>query len=235
MDRNMNDLSRILIIEDNQEVVEAVSLALQIRWPRATVISTDSGEKGIELVEKMHPDIVILDLGLPDISGFEVLKGIRNFSSLPIVILSVRGEEADVVKGLELGADEYIVKPFRQLELLSRIKALTRRKYTIEENTPIVSGLLCLYPLDRVVKYNGRDISLTHSESVILQQLMKRAGTVTSNAIIAQGLWGDSFPDAISGIKVYIRRLRQKIEQDPDHPKLILTRHGVGYLFAKSD
>ena len=231
----MDDLSKVLIIEDNQEVVEAVSLAIQIRWPRATVISTDSGKKGVELVGKKHPDIVILDLGLPDVSGFEVLKGIRIFSSIPIVILTVRGEEADVVKGLELGADEYIVKPFRQLELLSRIKALTRRKYTIEENIPIVSGLLCLYPLDRVVKYNGRDISLTHSESVILQQLMERAGTVASTDIIAEKLWGDSFPDATSGIKVYIRRLRQKIEQDPDHPKLILTKHGLGYLFAKPD
>jgi len=231
----MNDLNKVLIIEDNDEVVEAVSLALQIRWPRAAVISTDSGEKGIELVEKERPDIVILDLGLPDINGFEVLKGIRNFSSVPIIILTVRGEETDIVKGLELGADEYIVKPFRQFELLSRVRALTRRQSTIEENTPIVLGPLCFYPVERVVKYKGREINLTHSENVILQQLMERAGIVASHEILAQELWGNNYPDAISGIKVYIRRLRQKIEEDPDHPKLILTRHGLGYLFAKPD
>ncbi len=231
----MNDLSKVIIIEDNQEVVEAVSLALQIRWPRAVVMSTDSGEKGIELVEKERPDIVILDLGLPDVSGFDVLKCIRNFSAVPIVILTVRGEEADIVKGLEFGADEYIVKPFRQLELLSRIKALTRRKCTIEVKSPIVSGLICLYPSEHVVKYKGREINLTHSESIILQQLMERAGSVVSHAIIAQELWGNDYPDALSGIKVYIRRLRQKIEHNPNHPKLILTKHGLGYLFAKSD
>ena len=124
----MDDFNKILIVEDNQEVVEAVSLAIQIRWPRSTIISTDSGRKGIELVIEKQPDMVILDLGLPDISGFEVLKDIRNFSSIPIIVLTVRGEEADVVRGLELGADEYIVKPFRQFELLSRIRALTRRR-----------------------------------------------------------------------------------------------------------
>lgn len=231
----MNDLDRVLIIEDNQEVVEAVSLALQIRWPKVKVISTDSGEKGIHLVGKRSPDIVILDLGLPDINGFEVLKGIRNFSSIPIVILTVRGEEADVVKGLELGADEYIVKPFRQLELLSRIKALLRRKHLTEENPLFVLGTLCFAPTEHVVKYEGREIVLTHSESVILQQLMENAGIVVTDARISQELWGDEYSDAISGIKVYIRRLRQKIERDPDRPKLILTRRGLGYLFAKPD
>ena len=230
----MNDLIKVLIIEDNQEVVEAVSLALQIRWPKAVVLSTERGEKGIELVEKEQPNIVILDLGLPDINGFDVLKDIRNFSSVPIIILTVRGEEVDIVKGLEFGADEYVVKPFRQMELLSRIHALIRRKCPIEAKSQIISGSLCLYPLEHVARYKEREINLTHSESVILQKLMENEGHILSQSIIAQELWGDCYPDAIPGIKVYIRRLRQKIEQDPDSPKLILTKRGLGYLFAKS-
>lgn len=231
----MNDLSKVLIIDNNQEIVETISLALQIRWPEIVIISTDSGEKGTVLVEKEHPDIVILDLGLPDVSGFDVLKLIRIFSDVPIIILTVRRKEADIVKGLELGADEYIMKPFRQLELLSRIKALTRRKCTIEVKSPISSGLLWFSPSERVVKYKGREVNLTNSESIILQKLMEREGSVISHATLGQELWGDNYPNALSGIKVYIRRLREKIEQDPDHPKLILTKRGLGYLFAKSD
>jgi len=231
----MNDLSKVLIIEDNQEVIESVSLALQIRWPKVVILSEERGEKGIEVAEKEQPNIVILDLGLPDISGFDVLKDIRNFSDVPIIILTVRGEETDIVKGLELGADEYILKPFRQMELLSRIHALTRRKCPDEVKSKIISGPFCFYPLENIVRYKEQEIHLTHSESVILQKLMENEGNIASHAKLAQELWGDCYPDAISGIKVYVRRLRQKIEQDPDHPKLILTKHSLGYLFAKPE
>lgn len=127
---------KILIIEDDQEIVDAVSLAFQIRWPEDNLVSTHLGEKGLEMVESENPDVVILDLGLPDISGFEVLKQTRLFSDVPILILMVRADEADIVKGLEWGADDYVVKPIRQLELLSRIKALTRRKVPLAEENP---------------------------------------------------------------------------------------------------
>ena len=231
----MSELNRAIIIEDNEDVIEAVSLALQIRWPRADIVYTESGEKGIEMVEKKKPDVVILDLGLPDVSGFDVLKSIRNFSIVPIVILTVRGEEVDIIKGLELGADEYIVKPFRQLELTSRINAIIRRQCSTEFKTEVISGPLCLYPQERFVRYKEREINLTCSENIILQQLMENEGFVLSPAKLAQELWGDSYPEAISGIKVYIRRLRQKIERTPDHPKLILTKRGLGYLLPKFD
>ena len=118
---------KVLVIEDDKEIVDAISLAFQIRWPEAKVISTRLGQKGVELVESESPDIVILDLGLPDIAGFEVLRQIRLFSAVPTIILTVRAEEADVVKGLEWGADDYITKPFRQLELLARVKSMIRR------------------------------------------------------------------------------------------------------------
>jgi len=129
---------KLLVVEDDEELIEAISLAFQIRWPEAQIISTRSGKKGVEQVESESPDIVILDLGLPDINGFDVLRKIRLFSQVPIIIVSVRAEEADIIKGLEWGADDYIIKPFRQLELLARIKAQVRRQGQPEDEEIVI-------------------------------------------------------------------------------------------------
>jgi two-component system KDP operon response regulator KdpE len=225
----------MLIIEDSEEVVDAVSLAFNIRWPQAVILSTDRGEEGIEMIVKEQPDLVILDLGLPDINGFDVLRRIRLFSSVPVVILTVRGEEADIVKGLELGADEYIVKPFKQLELLSRIKAIHRRQYPVDEETTIACGQFCLYPLERAITFGSKRINLTRTECVILSQLIKNAGNVIPYSLLAERLWGNNYPDAIKGLKVYINRLRKKIEPNCSHPRIILNKPGLGYVFNKID
>ena len=224
---------KVLIIEDDQEIVEAVSLAFQIRWPEAKLVSTHLGERGIELVESENPDVTILDLGLPDISGFEVLKQIRLFSSVPVLILTVRADEADIVKGLEWGADDYVVKPFRQLELLSRVKALTRRRGP--EEAPLVCGQLHFNPSTGQLLYGEKEISLTRTEGRILHHLMRNAGQVVTHSGLAETVWGDDYPDAADSIKVYVRRLREKLEADPSHPQLILTKAGIGYLLAKPD
>ncbi len=224
---------KVLIIEDSQEIIEAVDLAFQIRWPEARLISTKLGEKGIELVESEQPDAVVLDLGLPDISGFDVLKRIRLFSGVPIIILTVRSDESDVVKGLEWGADDYIVKPFRQLELLSRVKALIRRQSGRIGESTVSSGRLILKPDTGQLTCNGRDITLTPTESRILHQLIKNSGQVVTHAVLAEAIWGDNYPDAADAIKVYIRRLREKIEEAPSQPKLILTRAGIGYILVR--
>lgn len=229
----MADINKMLIIEDSEDVVEAISLALQIRWPQLEIISTGKGEEGLELTVNESPDMVILDLGLIDISGFEVLKRIRLFSNIPIIILTVRGDEADIIKGLELGADEYIVKPFRQLELLARIKAIARRLYATEGERPIVRGQFYFDPSSRIVKSDGRQVVLTYTESTILLKLMQNIGIVVTHSKLAEDIWGNSYPGVAASIKVYIRRLRKKIESDPSHPKLILTKPGLGYLFAR--
>ena len=226
---------KVLIIEDDREIVEVISLAFEIRWPDVKLVSTHLGEKGVELVESENPDVVILDLGLPDISGFDVLKEIRAFSAVPILILTVRGEEADVVKGLEWGADDYMVKPFRQLELLSRIKALTRRASPSGEETPLVCGELSFNHAARQLSYGPREIDLTPTEGTILYQLMRNAGRVVTHSALAEAVWGEDYPDATNALKVYILRLRQKLEVDPRQPKLILTKTGMGYLLAKPD
>ena len=225
---------KVLLIEDDREIVDAISLAFQIRWPEAEVVSTRLGEKGVELVESAAPDIVILDLGLPDISGFEVLRQTRLFSSVPTIILTVRSEEADVVKGLEWGADDYILKPFRQLELLARVKALIRRQDPPEEE-PLDYGPLRLDVTSGALNYSGKEINLTVTESHILSHLMKNAGRAVTHSSLAEAVWGDDYPGVTDSLKVHIRRLREKIETDPSHPQLILTRTGVGYLLARPE
>ena len=226
---------KVLIIEDDREIIEVITLAFKIRWPEVKALSTHLGEKGVQLVESENPDVVILDLGLPDMSGFEVLKQIRLFSDVPILILTVRADESDVVKGLEWGADDYMVKPFRQLELLSRIKALTRRRDSFEQETPVVCGQLHFDPTTRQLYHGGREISLTRTEGSILYYLMKNEGKVMPYHRLSESVWGDDYPDATENLRVYIRRLREKIEADPGNPKIILNMASVGYLLSKPD
>jgi len=226
---------KVLIIEDDQAIVEAISLALQLSWPEAKLVSTHLGERGIDLVEKENPDVVILDLGLPDISGFEVLKQVRLFSTVPILILTVRSDEVDIVKGLEWGADDYVVKPFRQMELLSRIKLVTRRRVPLVEEAPLVCGKLRFDPGTWQLFYGEKEISLTPTEGSIISHLMKNAGRVVTHSSLAEALWGVDYPDAADTLRVHIRRLRTKLEVDPSHPQIILTKAGIGYILAQPD
>ncbi len=224
---------KVLIIEDDREIVEVVKLSFEIRWPGVQVVSTHLGKKGIELVESEDPDIVILDLGLPDISGFDVLKEVRTFSDVPILVLTVRGDEADIVRGLEWGADDYMVKPFRQLELLARIKALTRRSTAGVAESPLVWGQLSFNPATRQLLYGQREVALTRTEGAILSQLMRNAGNVVPYVKLAEAVWGEDYPDSTDSLRVYIRRLREKIESDPGNPQVILTKASLGYSIVK--
>jgi two-component system response regulator VicR len=224
---------KVLVIEDDRGIVEIISLAFEIRWPNVKLISTHLGEMGVELVENENPDVVILDLGLPDISGFDALKQIRAFSNVPIMILTVRGEESDIVKGLEWGADDYVTKPFRQMELLSRIKALTRRAGSAGQERSLVCGELHFNPATRQLLRGQEEIRLTRTEGSILHNLMRNAGRVVTHSSMAESVWGEDYPDSVDSLRVYIRRLREKIEADPDNPQIIITQTGTGYLMAK--
>jgi two-component system response regulator VicR len=226
-------LWKVLIIEDDEAIVNFVRLAFKMRWPEADLISARLGEEGLDLVESEKPDLVILDLGLPDIDGFEVLKQIRLFSSVPIVILTVSSDEADMVRGLEWGADDYIVKPFRQLELLARLKAQLRSQVPPDEEAPIICGPLRLDPSTFELTYGGKQISLTLIEGRIMRYLMQNVGRVITHSRLGEVIWGEDYPGAIDSLRVYIRHLREKLETDPSDPKLILTKVGIGYLLAK--
>ncbi|MGI2335539.1 MAG: response regulator transcription factor [Dehalogenimonas sp.] len=225
---------KALMIEDDPQIVDSVGWAFRMRWPDMEFLSTDSGNQGIAIAREQRPDIIILDLGLPDISGFEALKGVRKFSDIPIIVLTARKEEFDIVKGLEAGADDYLVKPFRQMELLSRIKALLRRSSTSGPESSLSVGNLRLSPATGILHFEDREISLTRTEEIIMNKLMQHQGDVVTYATLAEALWNDYYPDCVAALRVYIRQLRQKIEEDMNSPKIILNKHGIGYILVSS-
>jgi two-component system KDP operon response regulator KdpE len=226
-------LWKVLIIEDDHSIVDSIGLAFQMDWPEAELVSSRLGEEGVDMVETEEPDIVILDLGLPDVSGFEVLRRIRLFSSVPIIVLTVRADEPDIIRGLEWGADDYIAKPFRQKELLARLKVQLRKHSRTDEETPITSGPLRLDPTTYQLKYGSREISLTIIEGRIMQCLMRNVGNVVTHSRLAEAVWGEDYPGALDSLRVYIGYLRGKLEGDPGNPKLIRTKAGVGYSLVK--
>lgn len=226
-------LWKVLIIEDNPQIVNSISLALEAEWPHAALLSTRMGEEGVDLVGSEHPDVVILDLGLPDKDGLDVLQEIRLFSSVPVLVLTVRQEEQDITR-VGLGANDYVTKPFKMKELLARLKVQLRRQTPSGEDAPIICGPLRLDPSTFELAYGSREISLTVVEGHILKQLMLNAGRVVTYARLAEAVWGDEdYPGAVVTLRTYIRQLRQKLQPAPSDPKLILTKPSVGYSLVK--
>jgi two-component system KDP operon response regulator KdpE len=228
--------TKILVIEDNPQIVEAISLCFQLRCPEVSVVSATNGNTGIEMVETESPDMVIIDLGLPDIDGFDVLREIRSFSDVPAIILSVRGGEMDKVRGLELGADDYMVKPFNHAELLARVKAVLRRttmpqlkdaeEVVISSELKIDFASSCLYR-------KGQTAKLTPNESSLLYHLVRNGGKTLSHRYLLERIWGEEHSDATEYLKVYVQRLRKKLEDDPSQPQMLTTEWGLGYRFIK--
>jgi len=222
----------VLIIEDAPKIVEAVSIVIKMRWPESKIVSTALGEQGIDLAGRVSPNVIILDLGLPDISGFDVLKRIRLFSDVPILILSITSNESSIVKGLEWGANDYVVKPFKQLELLSRIQGALRR-YNNKGDKPLVHGQLRYYPGSVRVVHGKNEIQISRTEGIILGQLMRKAGAVVTYSDFSDLIWGVDFAGASSSIKVHISHLREKLEAGNGQSKIIRNKPGVGYYLAR--
>jgi len=227
---------KVLIIEDDPEIIDVVALTLELKWSDVNLISTFLGEKGVELAKKELPDIIILDLGLPDITGFEVLKQIRAFSDVPLVILTVRGEEMDKVRGLELGADDYMVKPFSPGELLARLKALLRRGQMPEIKAKVadklfVRGKLRIDFTSREVSVGDKLVKLGPREYDLLYMLVTNAGVVLLNQKLLEEVFPEHRADT-QFLDVYIKKLREKLEEDPDSPEMILSEGGIGYKFV---
>ena len=167
---------KVLVIEDDPGIIEVVSLCFQLRWSGATVISAPNGNKGIELVESESPEVVILDIGLPDLDGYQVLREIRRFSDVPVLMLTVRGEDTDIAKGLELGADDYITKPFSHIELIARVQAVLRRSQGVsvqEDERPFTAGKLSVDFNRNEVLIDGEPVKLTSTERKLLYYLIR--------------------------------------------------------------
>lgn len=229
---------KVLLIEDSPEIINGVSLTFKLRWPEAALVSTDCGTKGIEMVETETPDIIILDINLPDMTGFEVLENIRRFSDVPIIVLTVRGDEVDELRGLEMGADDYITKPFSPANLLTRVRAVLRRTGTRrpeEEELPqMVAGDVTINFSAREVLRDDERLHLTPTEYKILCYLARNSGKVVSQESIKQYVWGSEarYVDG-STLKRYIYQLRTKLGDDADNPRLIFNERGMGYRLVK--
>jgi len=223
---------KVLIIEDNAEVVEAVSLCLQLRWPEADILIAAEGYRGIEMLEANPADIVILDINLPDIEGFQVLERVREFSNVPVIILTVRGREEDQTRGLETGADDYIVKPFRPRDLVARVNAVLRRSATPKapgELPYIVRGKLTLNFTSNEAHIGDQTIKLTPTESKLLYVLMENGKGALSSEHVSRQVWGKEDMNT-DPVRTYIRRLRNKLNDNPH--QIILTEYGGGYKFV---
>jgi DNA-binding response OmpR family regulator len=182
------------------------------------------------MVESDNPDLVILDLGLPDIHGLEVLKRIRLFSSVIVFILTISEDEPTLVKAFDLGVDEYLVKPFRQMELLARVKAAASKKNMLLSDSYQKMGPFMFNSLTHSIKYNEKTINLTRGEFLLLRCLATNHKRVVAYSTIAESIWGTDYPGSEKAIRVYIRQLRKKIEKDPDNPEIILIEPRLGYV-----
>jgi len=225
---------RILVVDDEPDVVESVRLGFTLQWREVDVLGAGTGEAALDVVEREHPDIVLLDIGLPDMDGFEVIRQIRAFSDVPVVMLTARDDAMDKVKGLELGADDYVTKPFNHLELMARVKAVLRRHEMPAPTTrspSFRSGDLEVDFAAHEARLRGVRLDLTPTEYKLLYHLVRNAGHVLQHGTLLAKVWGREYVDEVDYIRVYIRRLRDKLGDDPDDPRYIQTERGLGYRF----
>lgn len=224
---------KVLMILNDPEMLEGISLSFRLRWPQATLVSTVQGAEGVEMVETESPDLVLLDLALPDMDGFEVLSQIRTFSSVPLIVVTARGEEIERVRGLELGADDYVVKPFSHMELLARVRAVLHRTRAddLGQRLPLVHGGLVINFQSQEVILHGEEIKLTPTEYRLLCQLVDNIGQTLSQRVLIQRVWGEDYLDTPNLLKVHIHRLRRKLRDTPEDGRIIVTVPGRGYRF----
>jgi two-component system KDP operon response regulator KdpE len=225
---------KILIIDDEPDLTRAVKLTISIQEPAWLVLVANDGQAGLALVERESPDLVLLDLAMPGLHGFDVLKQLRQFSNVPVIILSVTDDELEKVRGLELGADDYIVKPFGHLELLARIRSVLRRMEGRAGPTQptVICGDLRIDLDHRRVTVGEREVKLTNTEFRLLEVLARNAGQIMPNELLLSRVWGPEAQDEVDYLKVFAYRLRRKIEPDPAQPRYLLTERGVGYWLA---
>lgn len=224
-----------LVVDDDPHILEALTVSLQLQWPDSTIHPAADGAAGLDAFHTHQPDLIVLDLSLPRKNGFEVLREIRRTSAVPVVVLTARGDDLSQVRGLELGADDYLLKPFSPLVLIARIKAVLRRA---EQPAPaaggqlIVAGHLAINLHSHEVTLHGEPVRLTPVEFKLLAHLARNAGRVLSHQAILDAVWGTDYIATTDYLKVFISRLRAKLER-PGEPRSIETERGIGYRFVR--
>ena len=227
----MADGPRILIVDDEPQIRRFLRASLQAH--DYVVIEADTGKEGVRQVTLQKPDIVILDLGLPDIDGLDVIKALREWSKVPIIVLSVRSDESDKIEALDRGANDYVTKPFSMGELLARMRASLRQKAvgSTEAGAVITAGTIAIDLVKRLVTVDGKPVRLSRKEYDMLRILASHPGKVIAHQQLLQEVWGQGYVEETQYLRVYMGQLRQKLEADPAAPKHLLTEPGVGYRF----
>lgn len=228
----MSTLPHILVIDDEYQILRALRTILTARQFRVSTAST--GEEGLALAAATQPDAIILDLSLPDMDGVDVCKRLREWTHTPVIVLSVRESETDKVQALDAGADDYLTKPFGIDELLARIRVALRHaaaQTQVDQKTVINAGSLSIDLAQHVVRCDGEEVKLTATEFKLLAYLASNTGRVLTHQSILTHVWDPADADHVEYLRVFIRQLRKKLEQDPEQPRHILSEPGIGYRF----
>ena len=224
---------RILVVDDEKLIVKGIRFSLE--QDGMEVDTAFDGEEALEYASKKEYDLILLDVRLPKLTGFEVCQQIREFSNVPIIMLTAKSEDMDKILGLEYGADDYITKPFNILEVKARIKAIMRRMATKEDkenvDTVITMKDLKLDRQSRRVFISGEEVNLTTKEFEVLELFILNPGKVYSRDNLLKIIWGEEYPGDVRTVDVHIRRLREKIEANPSEPRYVQTKWGLGYFF----
>jgi two-component system KDP operon response regulator KdpE len=227
----------LLIAEDDPSVAQVVAFGARMTWPGCNVIIASSGVEALRCFEEQRPDLVVIDVAIPPPDGFTVCQRIRQVSSVPIMMLTARTSTLDKVRALDLGADDYLTKPFDELELLARLRALVRRTQGV--GTPghqvITVGGVSLDTLTHEVRVQGNSVQLTSTEYRLLEELMRHAGTALPYQYLLERVWGPEYGGELHYLRVFIRRLRRKLGDNPARPRLIQTEWNIGYRFVATD
>jgi DNA-binding response OmpR family regulator len=227
---------KILVVDDDPQILDALTVGIQLQWQDSQVIPASDGEQGLAAFYEHDPEFVVLDVSMPRQNGFEVLREIRRVSDVPVIMLTARGEEMDQVRGLELGADDYVVKPFGHLALLARMKAVLRRAELPQPAQALpdfVAGDLAVNFQNHDVTVGGQSVKLTPVEYKLLYHLVRNAGRLMPHAALLDRVWGADYGATTDHLKVYVSRLRTKLEPDPNGPHYISTERGLGYRFVR--
>jgi two-component system response regulator VicR len=232
-------MKKILVVDDEKPISDIVKFNLSKEGYE--VFTAFDGEEAVEMVSEVEPDLILLDLMLPKMDGLEVCREVRKNNDTPIIMVTAKDSEIDKVLGLELGADDYVTKPFSNRELVARVKANLRRhgntsaKVEEENNNELNIGVLTIHPDAYVVSKRGETIELTHREFELLHYLAKHIGQVMTREHLLQTVWGYDYFGDVRTVDVTVRRLREKIEDNPSHPTWLVTRRGVGYYLRNPE